>query len=99
MLGPRAFRYFSTASGAPVLLALEYNYSYNPFTESERSSPRRWILWDIRMEQTIATLPAPVRQERTTYYSGSAFAGAISPSGRYVVLGGDDSVFVYELSR
>jgi hypothetical protein len=88
------------------LLALEYNYSYNPFSESERSSPRRWILWDIRKDQTIATLEAPIRQPKTIYYNGRAvpraispFSGAVSPSGRHLVLGGDDRILVYEVSR
>lgn len=94
--GPMAMVVTSIAVRAPRLAVLESNYSYNPFTEVERSSPKRWIIWDVRSQDRIAALNALIQTGRPVFWATNmAYSSSLSPYGRQFMVAGDDRLLVY----
>lgn len=89
---------FDTAKRGTLVVAEDLKYSYNWFTEHEKRTPLKTVVYDYRTGRTIVSLPASVQKEHLVDVQWTVpFVHALSPSGRYLVEAGDDVVRLYEI--
>ena len=82
-----------------LALFLDKTYSYNPFTERERTDLKRWVIWDAMRGMIVGELPAKLQIRRSGMDSRRdthlPWASAMSPRGSLLALGGDGKVEIY----
>jgi hypothetical protein len=93
----------SGAANSTLVAFLESTYSYNGFTESIKTLPKRYVVWDVESRKTIFELRPREQEEFKSYESSRKskvpFDIAISPDGSLLALGGDDILEIYALTR
>ncbi len=97
--GPRTVGMGPIATVGTRQVVLEVSYSRNLFSESEKSEPRRWIIWDCKTGDEVAQLKVQFQSTRPGTIRGRAtpFLADLSPAGDLLVLAGDDRVLLYEI--
>ncbi len=98
----RSGRPISTATQGHLVAAADVGFSYNTFTEQGRRDYRGIVIYDYETGKQVARLPVSLQHVRTSSLdlkSGATrpFVFALSPSGRYLVEGGENSLRLYEL--
>ena len=92
----------SSAYRSSLIAFLERSYSRGPF-ENLTVRPKRYVVWDVESAKTIAELSprqydVHARSE-SPYRFKAVFDIAISPDGALLVLGGDDTLEIYNIQR
>ncbi len=93
----------SAAAVAPLVVFLDQSYSYNRFSERQKITSKRWVVWDAQRGLIANQLPAKTQVERLGGENGVdvtvAYASALSASGSLFAIGGAGTIEIYALTR
>ena len=93
----------AAATAAPFVVFLDESYSYNRFTERQKVTFKRWVVWDAQRGLIVNQVPAKTQVERLGGESSIdwtvAYASALSASGSLFAIGGAGAIEIYALTR
>ena len=93
----------AAAAAASLVVFLDSERFYNRFTERERVTFKRWVVWDAQRGIIVNQLPAKTQVVRLGGELGidftMAYVSALSASGSLFAIGGAGTIEIYALTR
>jgi hypothetical protein len=93
----------SAAALAPLVVFLDQSYSYNRFSERQKITFKRWVVWDAQRGLILNQLPAKTQVKRFGGDRGFdytvPYASTLSASGSLFAIGGAGTIEIYTLTR
>lgn len=95
---------FATSSDASIVMLPERTFTYNPFTENQKSHVKRYVIWDAQTERTVATIATRMQWAALNFDSHprkleESLVFSVSPDGKIIALAAQDAIEIFMVAQ